>query len=118
MSNIIQGVNGYNAYHLYHLCFGLLILVCAGVYHFYYKPAIVIFDEYGISGRLSFRKVISVPWTEMTRLEMKLYAINLWMKNGGNTEIDLSGCTYKQHHELKPKIIALATHKNIDVHAG
>lgn len=115
LSNLMQGLNVHNDFHYFNIAIGAVMIAAGVIYLRFYKPKIVIFDEKGIAGRLSRRQTVDIRWDEISRLEMKMFEIDVYLDSGKMITINLNNCTYRQHHELKPKIIEWAQSKNIAV---
>lgn len=116
ISNLLQGLYFRSEWQYFNLGLGAVALITSAlVKRNRINPGMIFFNEQGISGRLPSRETVDVRWKEISRLEMKLYEIIVHRSSGTCIAIDLSECTYKQHHEVKPGIIELAKSKQIDV---
>lgn len=94
ISNIVQGILAGNKSGSFFIGFGVMALVGALYYQFLYKRRVVVFNQEGIAGRLSWRQEVNISWSEVTQLELRLYELLVHCRSGKVITMDLSNCTY------------------------
>lgn len=96
---------------------GVLLILQAIVNWRNHRPLLSTWDDAGIHGMVGIGKRISVRWDEVSEIEASAYILRIHLKDRSTIEIDFSRLTYRQHSELKPKVLELAQSKGVRVRA-
>jgi hypothetical protein len=110
--NIIQAVMSSNSFRFINLVFGIIMLVFAVGYRWFYKPKLLSIDESNIE--LSNNNVLS-KWENIAKVEIRLFNLILHEKTGKQSKIYLGNLTFQQLREIKLKTTDLAKSKGIKV---
>ncbi|HUN65123.1 MAG TPA: hypothetical protein VMW43_03415 [Bacteroidota bacterium] len=115
ITNIVQGVINNNSFTYVNLIFGVGIIVFALFYRRIYKPKIFTFDDEGIEGPINADESVRLRWSDVRRIEARMFAIKLITRTRGEYRIYLGNLTFAQHKAVKPKILQIANAHGVDV---
>jgi hypothetical protein len=113
--NIIQGFLLDGKFGYFIMGGGAIFLFGGIFYNLLFSTKPIIFDENGVEGPVGGKPGVRIGWSEISRIEETMFSLTIVTTAGDSRTIDLSGITYAQHKELKPKIIQLAISKGIEV---
>ena len=113
--NIILGFGIQSDLRFISLGGGIVAIAYALFYHRIYKSSVYSFTEQGIQGPLTSRRVRTIPWGDISHVASSMFQMVVSTKAGSQYTINLENLTFRQHQELKPKVLELVKSKGIEV---
>ena len=87
------------------IAYGLALMLAMIILPRLTRQYSITIDDRGIRGRISYSSLIDVPWEDLARAEIKMFALILRTKDKQIYHIDFGELTYDQHKAVKPVLM-------------
>ena len=87
------------------IAYGLALMLAMIVLPLLTREYSLTIDDRGIRGRISYSGLIDVAWENVTKADIKMFALVLWTKDKQILHIDFGELTYDQHKAVKPVLV-------------
>jgi hypothetical protein len=116
--SLVQGILQNNSFRYLNIVVGVGIIVFALYYRRIYKPKVFTFDENCIEGPIGSSENKRINWSDVSKLDAKIFTLKIFMKSGEESKIYLGNITFQELKQIKPRILEFAKSKGVEVRAA